>query len=148
MPPPEGAASKEKEETVTKMRLPLGDTAARLLVFSSYGDTQVRDRSCISGNNFIRKSVFYPAKIVAVVAVGYFRRHDRSRACSLARRQILRQYETTPLDSFSRRRATLLGAVGYQDEVLSAGILRPTYVVSLFTGIRKNRTASAFQTTT
>ena len=58
-----------------------GDTAAHLLGFSFDDDTQVRLRSCISDENFIRNSVVSRDKLAADVDAGCSLRHDRLRAC-------------------------------------------------------------------
>ena len=55
-------------------------------VFSVYCGTPVEVRSCILGKNALRASVVLFAKRVANVDIGYFRRGDEYKACSLGRR--------------------------------------------------------------
>ena len=79
------------------------NSLARQLSLSFYGDTRVRLRMCISDDNLKRKSVLHRAKIVVGVGVGSFRRHDRARAWSLARRRDLRRNGNIPLNTGPRR---------------------------------------------
>ena len=68
-----------------------------MLGFLFYADTQVRVRSCLSNNNFIRNSGVERAKIVVDAGTGNSQRHDRLRACSLARTRDSPGYGTMPL---------------------------------------------------
>ena len=66
-------------------------------VSPSCSDTQVRLRKCILHSIRIRNSVACCAKLVVGLGVCYFRRHECSKACSLARRRNSRQYGSKPV---------------------------------------------------
>ena len=88
------------------------------------------------------------AEIPVDVGVSYFGRHDRSRACPLARRRDLRRYGTVPLHTCRRQFAFPLLVERNRDEVLSLGIVRPAYSVSPFTAIRNYGSVNALRTRT
>ena len=128
--------------------LRFGDSTVYVNGSSFYADTQVRVHKCISDKNCIRNSVSHRANLVVDVGVDSFRGHDWSRACTLARRRVLRRYGAVPRHTCPRRFATPLRVGRNQDEVPSAGFVRPAYSVSPVTAKRKYGSVIVFRTRT
>ena len=99
-----------------------------------YSDTQVRDRICISDNEFIRSSDVPLAEFIADVDGGYFRRDSR-------------QFNVLPFPTCPCRYTTHLWAVRNQGECPSAEKLWPSYSMSSYTPIRKCWIVVVFRTT-